>query len=104
MRIWKGPKSGRKNMKIIRRKKLKGRCACGKVRYRLLAEPMRVHCCHCTDCQRHTGSAFVLNAIIETSTFIPAQKWPGLNFPKERRPLGTITSPGRSGQRKASND
>jgi len=28
---------------------------------------MRVHCCHCTDCQRHTGSAFVLNAIIETS-------------------------------------
>jgi hypothetical protein len=67
MRIWKGPKSGRKNMKIIRRKKLKGRCACGKVRYRLLAEPMRVHCCHCTDCQRHTGSAFVLNAIIETS-------------------------------------
>jgi hypothetical protein len=28
---------------------------------------MTVHCCHCTDCQRHTGSAFVLNAIIETS-------------------------------------
>jgi hypothetical protein len=48
-------------------KKLKGRCACDHVRYQLLAEPMRVHCCHCTDCQRHTGSAFVLNAIIETS-------------------------------------
>jgi hypothetical protein len=37
------------------------------VRYELLAAPIRVHCCHCTDCQRHTGSAFVLNAIIETS-------------------------------------
>jgi hypothetical protein len=49
------------------RNKLQGGCSCGKVRYRLLAEPMRVHCCHCTDCQRHTGSAFVLNAIIETS-------------------------------------
>ena len=24
-------------------------------------------CCHCADCQRHTGSAFVLNAVIETS-------------------------------------
>jgi hypothetical protein len=48
-------------------KKPKGGCACGKVRYQLLAEPIRVHCCHCTDCQRHTGSAFVLNAIIETS-------------------------------------
>lgn len=48
-------------------KKLRGGCSCGKVRYQLLAKPMRVHCCHCTDCQRHTGSAFVLNAIIETS-------------------------------------
>jgi hypothetical protein len=49
------------------RKKLRGGCSCGKVRYELLAAPMTVHCCHCTDCQRHTGSAFVLNAIIETS-------------------------------------
>jgi hypothetical protein len=48
-------------------KKLIGGCSCGQVRYQLLEKPMRVHCCHCTDCQRHTGSAFVLNAIIETS-------------------------------------
>jgi hypothetical protein len=47
-------------------KKLTGRCACGSVRYQLLAQPMFVHCCHCDDCQRLTGSAFVLNAIIET--------------------------------------
>jgi hypothetical protein len=25
-----------------------------------------VHCCHCKDCQRQTGTAFVLNALIET--------------------------------------
>jgi len=25
-----------------------------------------VHCCHCRDCQRQTGSAFVINALIET--------------------------------------
>jgi len=49
------------------RRKLQGGCSCGDVRYQLLAEPIRVHCCHCTDCQRHTGSAFVLNAIIESS-------------------------------------
>jgi hypothetical protein len=36
------------------------------VRYELLAKPMFVNCCHCIDCQRSTGSAFVLNAIIET--------------------------------------
>lgn len=45
---------------------LEGGCACGAVRYRLSSEPMFVHCCHCRDCQRQTGSAFVLNAIIET--------------------------------------
>lgn len=44
---------------------LEGRCACGAVRYRLTSAPMFVHCCHCLDCQRQTGSAFVLNAIIE---------------------------------------
>jgi hypothetical protein len=27
---------------------------------------MFVHCCHCRDCQLQTGSAFVINALIET--------------------------------------
>lgn len=46
---------------------LEGGCACGYVRYRLQAKPMFVHCCHCRECQRQTGSAFVINALIETS-------------------------------------
>jgi hypothetical protein len=45
---------------------LLGGCACGTVRYRLGAMPMFVHCCHCRDCQRQTGSAFALNALCET--------------------------------------
>jgi hypothetical protein len=45
---------------------LEGGCACGKMRYRLASRPMFVHCCHCRDCQRQTGSAFVINALIET--------------------------------------
>lgn len=45
---------------------MEGGCACGAVRYRLETEPMFVHCCHCLDCQRQTGSAFVVNALIET--------------------------------------
>ena len=44
---------------------LEGGCECAKVRYRLLSPPMFVHCCHCTSCQRETGSAFVINALIE---------------------------------------
>ena len=43
-----------------------GGCACGAVRYRLRDAPMFVHCCHCTSCQTETGSAFVINALIET--------------------------------------
>jgi hypothetical protein len=46
---------------------LEGGCACGAVRYRVGSAPMFVHCCHCRDCQRQTGSAFVLNALIETN-------------------------------------
>ena len=44
---------------------LEGGCACGEVRYRLASEPLIVHCCHCLNCQRQTGSAFVINALIE---------------------------------------
>jgi hypothetical protein len=42
-----------------------GGCACGAVRYRLTSEPLFVHCCHCLNCQRQTGSAFVVNLLIE---------------------------------------
>jgi hypothetical protein len=42
-----------------------GGCTCGAVRYRLTSEPLFIHCCHCLNCQRQTGSAFVINLLIE---------------------------------------
>jgi hypothetical protein len=42
-----------------------GGCSCGAVRYRLTSEPLFTHCCHCLNCQRQTGSAFVINLLIE---------------------------------------
>jgi hypothetical protein len=42
-----------------------GGCTCRFVRYRLKGSPMIVHCCHCRWCQRETGTAFALNAMIE---------------------------------------
>jgi hypothetical protein len=44
-----------------------GGCTCRALRYRLTRAPMIVHCCHCRWCQRETGTAFALNALIETS-------------------------------------
>ena len=43
-----------------------GRCTCGDVRYRLTSRPLIVHACHCTECQRLSGGAFAINALIET--------------------------------------
>src|SRR5215208_1515628 len=48
-------------MSVVR----EGGCACGAVRYRLASEPLFTHCCHCLNCQRQTGSAFVINLLIE---------------------------------------
>ena len=46
--------------------RLEGGCACGAVRFRLKDRPMFTNCCHCLDCQRQTGGAFAINALIET--------------------------------------
>jgi len=43
-----------------------GHCDCGDVRYQTSGKPLFVHCCHCTWCQRESGSAFALNAMFET--------------------------------------
>jgi hypothetical protein len=48
-----------------------GGCTCRHVRYRMLREPLFVHCCHCRWCQRETGSAFALNAMIEADCVEP---------------------------------
>ena len=42
-----------------------GGCSCGAIRYRLTRDPLIVHACHCRDCQRITGGAFVINLWIE---------------------------------------
>jgi hypothetical protein len=42
-----------------------GGCTCRVVRYRMITKPLFVHCCHCRWCQRESGAAFALNALIE---------------------------------------
>jgi hypothetical protein len=42
-----------------------GGCECGRVRYRLRSGPIFVNGCHCRQCQKLSGSAFAINAMIE---------------------------------------
>lgn len=44
---------------------MQGGCTCGQVRYEMTSAPLFVNCCHCRWCQRETGAAFALNAMIE---------------------------------------
>jgi hypothetical protein len=55
---------------------LEGGCTCGEVRYRLVDKPLFVHCCHCRWCQRETGSAFAVNAMIEADRILLLQGKP----------------------------
>src|SRR6476659_8468424 len=70
-----------------------GGCACGAVRYRLTSEPLFVHCCHCLNCHRQTGSAFVINLLIEADRVIvdgaPPPGPPDVHiFTRSKRPWG----------------
>ena len=66
--------------------KNRGKCACGEVEYEMSASPMFVHCCHCTWCQRETGSAFAINALIESDKVVLLSGYPEF-----------ITNPSNSG-------
>ncbi|MCD2175403.1 GFA family protein [Rhizobium sp. C4] len=46
-----------------------GQCHCGRVTYEAEIEPDEVGLCHCTDCQRLTGSAFRVTASTPASRF-----------------------------------
>jgi hypothetical protein len=52
---------------------LEGGCTCRQLRYRLTSRPMFVNCCHCRWCQRETGTAFALNAMIEADRVLLLQ-------------------------------
>ncbi|TDX88796.1 hypothetical protein EDE05_101105 [Neorhizobium sp. R1-B] len=46
-----------------------GRCHCGHVTYEAELDPQRVSICHCTDCQKLTGSPFRVTAVVPEGDF-----------------------------------
>jgi hypothetical protein len=46
-----------------------GSCHCGAVRYEATVDPLRTGICHCTDCQKLTGSAYRVSVAAENGSF-----------------------------------
>jgi hypothetical protein len=42
-------------------------CCCGSLRAEAIGEPVLVHVCHCTECQRRTGSVFGVSSFFQKS-------------------------------------
>jgi len=46
-----------------------GSCHCGAVRYEATVDPQRAVICHCTDCQKLTGSAYRVSVMAKNGSF-----------------------------------
>jgi hypothetical protein len=47
-----------------------GGCHCRRLRYKLSHPPLRTLICHCTDCQRISGSAFGISVVCRDDAFV----------------------------------
>ena len=65
-----------------------GGCTCRYLRYQMYRKPLFIHCCHCRWCQRETGAAFALNAMVESSSVVVSS----LGDPE------TVVAPSESGK------
>jgi len=65
-----------------------GGCTCGAIRYRFEDAPLSLTACHCTECQRSTGSAFGMSLLLMKSEFTLLQGVPEtytVTFPDDGR-------------------
>lgn len=46
-----------------------GGCQCGTIRFEAMGDALRIHACHCTDCQRQSGSAFGMTMVVAEANF-----------------------------------
>ncbi|KXH25412.1 glutathione-dependent formaldehyde-activating enzyme [Colletotrichum nymphaeae SA-01] len=65
---------------------LKGSCMCKAIKYENTEDPQVTALCHCTDCQKWSGSAFTSNAVVPRTSFKVTQGTKGspgpMIFPK----------------------
>jgi len=69
---------------------LDGGCDCRAIRYRMHTQPLFVHCCHCRWCQRESGAAFALNAMIEADRLSHLAQEPELVHTPSNSGMGQV--------------
>ena len=57
-----------------------GGCACGAIRYQATTKPIMMFKCHCRDCQRASGGAFVCAILFPADSFEFTQGTPKYHF------------------------
>lgn len=55
-----------------------GGCQCGEIRYEVIGPSRQLVVCHCTDCQRQSGSAFGMTLVVDESDLRLTRGEPGL--------------------------
>jgi hypothetical protein len=50
--------------------RMTGKCLCGRIRYSVEGEPILMRACHCKDCQRFTGSAFLTAVAVPDASIV----------------------------------
>ena len=53
-----------------------GGCLCGKIRYQVTGDPVRMAICHCDDCRKATGAAFTTNIFVKADDLVLLQGTP----------------------------
>ena len=48
---------------------LEGSCQCGEVQYQIKGEPLVLYRCHCTECQKQSGSGFGMSMWVRNDDF-----------------------------------
>ena len=77
-----------------------GGCQCGAIRYEVKEAPHLVYTCHCTECQRLTGSAFSMALVVAGAAFQLAGTQPRpLQRKADSGPARWTTLLGRARQR-----
>lgn len=74
-----------------------GSCLCGEITFKITAEPLFVHACHCTNCQKLTGTSYWLSMLVLAKDFQITSGEPDIVCPPQQHGVATKHFCGKCG-------